>query len=388
MAYNSVMNQFELVFYPHKMDEFQSLDERVRAWIGKNASQFVIAHHKEYSSEIYSNEEHYHYFIKTRSSWDLNILASSLGLKEEQIEKIHTKWKTSILYARHINQGDKGKPLIPSSDIETNIEDYDNICEKALSLSVVSPSVSSRGLPRCVIDYAENKIPYSKLLSLLSFAEFNKYKKDIDNARIYRQKKGIDRDMKVIYINGPAGSGKTTLAKFIGTSQGYDIFISGSGNDPFDGYDNEECIILDDLRADVFTKAELFKLLDNNTNSSVKSRYFNKAITRCRLLIITSIKSPQGLYSWEGVEGEPFAQLARRLSFSYLLILPNGIINEVVLNSEDPLNGNPSVKKAPFTMELVQSYFGFRFAAPQGLTSLMDLSAKRAREEMEKKKNG
>ena len=376
------MKQFELVFYPGKTNGFTDLDARVREWIKKNANCYLIAHHRAYQSEAYSNEEHYHYFVSCHASWSLETLAKSLHLETYQIQRIKTKWLTAILYGRHIGQ--ENKPLIDLSDIETNIQDYEGVCERALKKGKAENSKLARALPECIVDYAENKISYAQLREQLSFVEFNRFKRDIDNARIYRVKKGIERDMRVIYINGFAGSGKTTLAKFIGQSLGYDIFISGSGSDPFDGYDNEECIILDDLRADVFTKAELFKLLDNNTNSSVKSRYFNKVITRCRLLIITSIKTPQGLYTWDAAEGEPFAQFARRLDYAYLLIGPSGVVHEIHMGQVDPLNDPYTMKDAPFNMEVVKKYFGFTDALGQDMQSILLAVAKGAREQMER----
>jgi adenylate kinase family enzyme len=139
-----------------------------------------------------------------------------------------------------------------------------------------------------------------------------------------------DRDMKVIYITGGSGSGKTTLAKYMARIMNYDYFVSGSGKDVLDGYDKEECIILDDLRADVFTKAELFKLTDNNTNSSVKSRFKNKDISYCKLMIITSIKKPQDLYDWKTNtfedKDETFDQFTRRLGQVYVQIQDDGVV--------------------------------------------------------------
>lgn len=137
--------------------------------------------------------------------------------------------------------------------------------------------------------------------------------------------------MQVIYITGESGTGKTTLAKYLALCTGYDYFVSGSGADLLDGYDKEECIILDDLRGDAFKQNELFKLTDNNTNSSIKSRYQNKDISNCKLMIITSIKQPSKLYDWSN-QDEPSKQFARRLENRFILVTNQGTIYEVPIS--------------------------------------------------------
>ena len=59
----------------------------------------------------------------------------------------------------------------------------------------------------------------------------------------------------------------------------------------------EPCIILDDIRPSVFALSELLKLLDNNTVTSVKSRYKNKCLANCKLLIITTVLDIETFYS-------------------------------------------------------------------------------------------
>lgn len=117
---------------------------------------------------------------------------------------------------------------------------------------------------------------------------------------------------------------------------------------------------MDDLRADAFTKAELFKLTDNNTNSSVKSRYQNKDISYCKLMIITSIKTPHSLYNWTDItdKDETFKQFSRRLNNTFLYITNNGDIWECKYeDNEKPLKGVLK-NKAPFTMQEVFAVLG------------------------------
>ena len=137
------------------------------------------------------------------------------------------------------------------------------------------------------------------------------------------------RKLEVLYLTGKSGSGKTTLAKYFSEKLfGYDCFISGSGEDILDGYDMEECIILDDYRADVFKFAEFLKFIDNHTNSTVKSRFHNKDISNCKLIILTSIIHPEDLYFKDKDEkAEDKEQFFRRLKHHYFEIKNNNIEN-------------------------------------------------------------
>ncbi len=61
----------------------------------------------------------------------------------------------------------------------------------------------------------------------------------------------------------------------IAKDNNYQTYISSGSND-----------VLDDLRSNCLGLLDLLKMLDNNTASSVKSRYKNKVL-ECKLIIIT-----------------------------------------------------------------------------------------------------
>ena len=165
-------------------------------------------------------------------------------------------------------------------------------------------------------NYANLKISRKKLINQISFEEYVKYSSKINKAEEYRSMTVKDRNLEVVYIHGSSGSGKTTLAKYLSEQLGFDYFVSGSGDDILDSYDKEECIILDDFRAGSMKFMEVLKFLDNNTNSSVKSRYNNKDISNCKIIFITTVIKPSELYksfsSDEGVN-EPAKQFYRRI---------------------------------------------------------------------------
>lgn len=197
-------------------------------------------------------------------------------------------------------------------------------------------------------DYGNLKLSKKKLFKILDenggAAIYQKYRSKIKAAAEYRSTKLVERNLEVVYITGTSGSGKTTLAKYLSDKLNLDYFVSGSGEDFLDGYDREECIILDDFRASSMRFSEALKFLDNNTNSSVRSRYYNKDISSCRLIFITSVQEPQllyGLFKQDDMVQEPAKQFFRRLGDKYYKIEDDGRIRgyHIINISEDELNG-------------------------------------------------
>lgn len=200
-------------------------------------------------------------------------------------------------------------------------------------------------------DYGNLKITKRQLFKHFEgrFEDFEGYSTKYKKAKEFRSQRVSERHLEVVYICGPSGSGKTTIAKYFAQLAGFDAFVSGSGEDFMDGYDNEECIVLDDFRAGTMLFSEVLKLLDNHTNSSVKSRYFNKDISNCKLIFITTVLRPRELYSKKFEESdEPFEQFARRIKHHYYKIdtkiindKKEDILYEYKLNkdgTEEPIN--------------------------------------------------
>lgn len=141
-----------------------------------------------------------------------------------------------------------------------------------------------------------------------------KNKSKIDKAFEYKRMIDVNnhsRNTECIYIYGPAGCGKTTIAKRFCENLGLNYFITGGSRDPFDGYAGEECVIMDDARSNYFDAQEWLKILDKNTASKASSRFHDKYIN-AKYIILTSTKTiNEFVYSFYD---EEYAQFYRRLS--------------------------------------------------------------------------
>ena len=88
-----------------------------------------------------------------------------------------------------------------------------------------------------------------------------------------------------------------------------------------DDYKGQDCVILDDLRANDINFSSLLKLLDNHTQSMVRARYHNKFL-ECKLMIITTSKSMEELFrELPGSDNEDITQLRRRCKL-YIKMTP------------------------------------------------------------------
>ena len=191
------------------------------------------------------------------------------------------------------------------------ISNYDWKKEKE---KVIKKSNSEARKSEIINDIVNGVIREFNYNDYITIDEYDKYKKSIDNAFKYRTDKikGGKRNMECVYITGKSGTGKSTYAKMMCEDKGYSVFVSSGSNDVLDGYAGQDCIILDDLRPSCMGLSDLLKMLDNNTASTVKSRYKNKVL-ECKLIIITSVLKIDEFFN--GVfkeQKEPIVQLKRR----------------------------------------------------------------------------
>lgn len=289
----------------HDKDNYTDKDE------AKNAEHKAGTH----------KANHYHIVIRLNNAYDTKHIASWFGLAEnfvgkptgkgngktkEEIEAV--KWCNMLKYLTHENAPQKHQ--YDESEVVSN---YAWIDEKEKISSKSNSEARRIEIMNGIVDGTIREYNY---FNYISIEEYDKYKRSIENAHQYRadKLKGGNREMNVIYITGKSGTGKSTFAKMLAEDKKFSYFVSSSSNDVLDGYKGEDCIILDDLRPSSMGLSDLLKMLDNNTASTVKSRYKNKVL-ECKLIIITSILPIDDFFKNVFQEQkEPIVQFKRRCS--------------------------------------------------------------------------
>lgn len=248
----------------------------------------------------------------------------------------------SIQYLIHKNNPEKTQ--YSKSDIFTNMkqEDLDTYfinTEKVKKIRQQDEASQLYGL------IASGEVREFELLNYVSLDTFVNYKNKIKNAfdafAFNWELKQCKNNIEVWFFTGGSGNGKTTIAKAIAESiiqQGKykGICISSSSNDPLQDYKGQDFLILDDLRDNAFTYTDLVKLLDNNTRSSIKSRYNNKTFYG-KYIFITSYLPLEDWYknrkNKNDAVNEDKKQLYRRIT-KYFNILSDKVEEYNILDGD------------------------------------------------------
>jgi len=258
---------------------------------------------------------HIHLLLKFKEDQPQHIknIANWFSVPENFISKIKGSWKAACLYQIHYNAEDKYQ--YPISDVTANY-DYGSLVKEAQRKDEKKRKQSEVDI------YIERILSgdireYNKTLEIPQMLLVN-YQRKIDTAfkvrSEYLQATQKDRQTECIFISGYPGSGKSTLAKKIADSKNLAYFVSSGSNDIMDGYGQEPCLIIDDIRPSCLGLSDLLKMLDPHVASSVKSRYKNKYLN-AELVILTTVLDINTFYiNVFSEHDEPITQLKRRCS--------------------------------------------------------------------------
>lgn len=262
-----------------------------------------ILHDQDTNKDGTAKEPHYHVMVNLKSPRFLSTIVKMFNetIPAQYFGDIKGRWSDALAYLTHGNAPEKHQ-YAPSAVVANFEWEREAVTNEGGKLGAVLEDIVSGKI---------RKFNYTKFIPA---AMYIKHRREIDTAFQYRADsiREANRNMRCIYISGGSGTGKTTYAKELAVKQGYSIFVSSGSNDPLDGYEGQDCIILDDLRPSCMGLSDLLKMLDNNTASTVKSRYKNKVL-ECKLIIITTTLGIERFFkNVFSEEPETSVQLKRR----------------------------------------------------------------------------
>lgn len=259
----------------------------------------------EHSADEEVSKTHYHIVIKFKSPMPFDAIKSKFPYGN--IESARNV-KATIQYLIHYN--DKSKVQYIWEDIETN-------CLDMTPYKIQSNSQQEITIQNIIERIDNGEIKEYNQFTIIPIELWSKHKGRIENAlTYYRERVCMDknRTINVIFLSGDTGTGKTSFAKRYCEGSGKSYCVTSSSNDPMQDYKGEDVLIMDDLRDEDYKFTDLLKILDNHTNSTVKSRYHNKAFIG-DTIIITSYKPLNDWYF--NVPSESKHQLYRRIKCMY-----------------------------------------------------------------------
>lgn len=284
----------------------------------------AICHDKDIKENGDQVEKHCHYYLKFNGVVPVDAIINKVNkiagkevIKNQHICKIgersnkteRSKWADAVAYAIHAKNPEKHQ--YDKSDVLATYDFMEDV-EKATSM------IKDDKLRYYVKLIDQNTLTRYNYMEFMKIDEYTAYYHKLDKAfkfhdDILKNKfKKEPQPLDVIYICGPSGIGKSTLAKMICKTKSLDFAVSSSQNDTLQDYLGEPALILDELRPSNFRFSDLLKILDHNTRSSADSRYYNKFLF-CNLIIITSILDLDDFYKEiQSKSDEPVKQLHRR----------------------------------------------------------------------------
>lgn len=288
-----------------------------------------IVHDKDMDDDGALKAPHIHVMIQFENARSIDNVAKLLKDSPQYIEKWNGDSTNGYSYLIHETPNAKDQYQYNIDEVIANF-DFKALIENVRTGVKRMPSKDELLIKAYLDLLYTGEISKEEIELKLSGSQYAKAKTRIENVYQKRlehfakdwQKKMKDekRMVEVIWIYGNAGVGKTRLARKFAQTLTDKVFFSGSSRDPFQKYNLEEVIILDELRFDTFSYADLLKMFDPfNNNAMGASRYYDKPLV-AHTFIITSPYRPELFYSKMMVTNknldsriDSFKQLARRI---------------------------------------------------------------------------
>lgn len=249
---------------------------------------------------------HYHIYLNFgRSGIALPDIAKWFGLQESCVERVKGRPEDVLEYLMHGNDSQQNKHQYSPDEVVANFDFLAQIESSKVLGDFEKYSYAQQLQYVNTLPVSEKSAAHTKLEKLW---------------KIHCQCLVLnpERQIEVMFITGKGGTGKTYYARKLLEKMGYDYCVSSSSNDPFQDYMGQQAIILDDLRDKAFEFEDLLKILDNNTASSVKSRFANKVFNG-KMIVITSTVPLQYWYMERKSDRDSIQQLYRRIT-SYVVV--------------------------------------------------------------------
>lgn len=303
-------------------------------------------------------EPHIHVLFKAKESQDVETVANAVGVAPEYIEyakKGSQSYNNMLAYLIHAKDKQKHQYspnevlTLVGVDYKTHFANLSNQWKIGAIKKTANQKIhnlSGNQLESVIDKILTQEISRDEILTVPEYKKayvYNQQKIDRAFERVAEDKyktfvknitaKNIEK--LSIYIYGETGTGKTKFAKelaerirnfiYVYTGETWNS-VSLASKNPFDDYNGEEIIILDDFRENTLEFKECLKVFGPNEVAPAAARYKNKKIY-FHVAIITTTKRPERLFKKaKEDELENIRQFERRMGL---------MINAMFLTDDD-----------------------------------------------------
>lgn len=301
------MSDKKVVYLKHC--EVVSQPEYIKGKVGDILREHKVI--KKYAYILHDKDPdtspHYHIYLNfDRTSIPLSDIAKWFGLQESCVERIKGRPVDILKY------------LVHGNDSQINKYQYD-LCEVVANFDFKAQIEADKVLGDFEKYSYAQQLQYVNSLPMSEKAAAHKKLDALWKLHCQCLVLNPTRDIDVMFIYGKGGTGKTYYARKLLDQMGYDYCISSSSNDPFQDYMGQKAIILDDLRDKAFEFEDLLKILDNNTASSVRSRFSNKVFNGKMIVITSTVPLAFWYRQRQYDDKDSIQQLYRRIT-SYVVV--------------------------------------------------------------------
>lgn len=297
----------EVILYPDIWDVPSILAEiEKRTTIDK----YVIAFHdsdvKKDGSPV---TPHYHVYLHFTTAWSPEHIAGWFNTSANKVSKIKADKGNpqqgmyyTLLYYTHSENHEKH--FYPPESFTANFDVAAYLVQEAARIAGhgTKSSGKSARIDEILEKCGTGKITPLNYYKYMTPAEYARHAPLISRAFRYHQDMKFDmsegkRNITTIWIHGPSGLGKTTLAKLYAKQLDLPFYVTHPGNDPFDDYRQQPVVIVDELRPDSVSipYSSLLLLIDPYNLSGVHSRFEDK-IPDVEYVFVCTVYSPIAYY--------------------------------------------------------------------------------------------
>ena len=263
----------------------------------------LILHDSDVNEKGEPAEDHVHVMMSFENARSVNSIAKALGDEPQYLQKWTRNEGNGYSYLIHATEKSINKHKYPPENVKANfnyLEEMRRITEK------VKKSIQTADSSILLNSLYKGEITKEQLERKLNGSQYGRMKRQIEDvwskhlqfqaAEWREEMKKSGKRIKVIWISGEAGTGKTSLAREYAEKTNQPYFITGISRDLFQNYSGEHTMIIDELRADMMKYADLLRILDPfGSQVMAPSRYSDKPLV-CDLILITSPYNPAEFY--------------------------------------------------------------------------------------------